>query len=142
VSTVRLICSRGRHHAVDTDHRARQVGAVGADGTTSEGTVIGTGRDVTDGQVELIVAVAPGDAGAGARRSGAEATVTLVDARREQAIAVPVAAIVDDGSSPAVRVAQPDGPDLVVPVETGLVADGWVEITSGLGGGEDIRLPG
>jgi hypothetical protein len=113
-----------------------------ADGTTSEGTVIGTGRDVTDGQVELIAAVAPGDAGAGARRSGAEATVTLVDARREQAIAVPVAAIVDDGSSPAVRVAQPDGPDLVVPVETGLVADGWVEITSGLGGGEDIRLPG
>jgi Putative peptidoglycan binding domain len=113
-----------------------------ADGTTSEGTVIGTGRDVTDGQVELIAAVAPGDAGAGARRSGAEATVTLVDARREQAIAVPVAAIVDDGGSPAVRVAQPDGPDLVVPVETGLVADGWVEITFGLGGGEDIRLPG
>jgi hypothetical protein len=55
---------------------------------------------------------------------------------------VPVAAIVDDGGSPAVRVAQPDGPDLVVPVETGLVADGWVEITAGLDGGEDIRLPG
>jgi Putative peptidoglycan binding domain len=113
-----------------------------ADGTTTEGTVLGTGRDVTDDQVELTVAVATGDAGAGARRSGADATVTLVDARRDGAIAVPVAAIVDDGGSPAVRVAQPDGPDLVVPVETGLVADGWVEITAGLDGGEDIRLPG
>jgi multidrug efflux pump subunit AcrA (membrane-fusion protein) len=55
---------------------------------------------------------------------------------------VPVAAIVDDGGSPAVRVAQADGPDRVIPVETGLVADGWVEITAGLDGGEEIRLPG
>jgi hypothetical protein len=113
-----------------------------ADGTTTEGTVIGPGRDVTDGQVELTVAVGSGDAGAGARRSGAEATVTLVDARREDVIAVPVAAIVDSGGSPAVRVARDDGSDDVIAVETGLVADGWVEITAGLDGGEEIRLPG
>jgi hypothetical protein len=57
-------------------------------------------------------------------------------------VAVPVAAIVDDGGSPAVRVIQADGPDLVVPVQTGLVADGWIEISAGLDGGEKVRLPG
>jgi hypothetical protein len=113
-----------------------------ADGTTTEGTVIGTGSEVSDGQVELTVAVSTGDSGSGDRRSGAEATVTLVDARREGVIAVPVAAIVDDGGSPAARVAQADGPDIVAPVETGLVADGWIEITAGLDGGEEIRVPG
>jgi multidrug efflux system membrane fusion protein len=113
-----------------------------ADGTTSHGTVIGAGREVTDGEVELTVAIGGGDAGAGQRRSGAEATVSLVDARRDGVLAVPVAAIVDDGGSPAVRVARPDGPDWVVPVQTGLVADGWIEIIAGLDGGEEIRLPG
>jgi hypothetical protein len=57
-------------------------------------------------------------------------------------VAVPVAAIIDDDGSPAVRVAQRDGPDELVMVETGLVADGWVEITVGLDRGEEIRLPG
>jgi hypothetical protein len=108
-----------------------------ADTTTTEGIVVGTGREVTEGQVELTVAV-----GAGERRSGAEATVTLVDARRKGVIAAPVAAVVDDAGSPAVRVAQADGPDRLVPVESGLVADGWVEITAGLDGGEEVRLPG
>jgi membrane fusion protein, multidrug efflux system len=113
-----------------------------ADGTTSQGTVVGTGRDVTDGEVELTVAIGGDDAGTGQRRSGAEATVSLVDARRDGVLAVPVAAIVDDSGSTAVRVAQPDGPDHVVPVQTGLVADGWIEVTAGLDSGEEIRLPG
>ena len=113
-----------------------------ADGTTSEGTVIGTGKEVTDGQVELTVAVGTGESGAGERRSGAEATVALVEARREDVIAVPVSAIVGDSGSPTVRVVGPAGSDQTVPVETGLVADGWVEITAGLAGGEEIRLPG
>ena len=113
-----------------------------ADETTSRGTVVGTGNEVTEDEVELTVAIGSDDAGAGQRRSGAEATVTLVDARRDGVLAVPVAAIVDDGGSPAVRVAQTDGPDRTVPVQTGLVADGWIEITAGLDGGEEIRLPG
>jgi hypothetical protein len=113
-----------------------------ADGTTSHGTVVGTGREVTNGRVELTVAIGSDDAGAGQRRSGAEATVTLVDARRDGVLAVPVAAIVDDGGSPAVRVASADGPDHIVPVQIGLVADGWIEITAGLDGGEEVRLPG
>jgi membrane fusion protein, multidrug efflux system len=113
-----------------------------ADGTTSRGTVVGTGREVTDGEVELTVAIGGDDAGAGGRRSGAEATVSLVDARRDGVLAVPVAAIVDDDGSPAVRVAQADGADHTVAVQTGLVADGWIEITGGLDGGEEVRLPG
>jgi hypothetical protein len=113
-----------------------------ADGTTSQGTVVGTGREVSDGEVELTVAIGADDTGAGQRRSGAEATVSLVDARRDGVVAVPVSAIVDDGGSPAVRVAQPDGPDNIVPVQVGLVADGWIEITDGLDGGEEVRLPG
>jgi peptidoglycan hydrolase-like protein with peptidoglycan-binding domain len=113
-----------------------------ADGTTSQGTVVGTGREVTDGEVELTVAVGSEDAGADQRRSGAEAAVTLVDAHRDGVLAVPVSAIVDDGGAPAVRVASADGPDRVVPVQTGLVADGWIEITAGLDGGEEVRLPG
>ena len=112
-----------------------------ADTTTIKGTVIATGREVSDGHVELIVAVGNSDTGARSRRNGAEATVTLVDARRDGVLAVPVAALVDDGGSPAVRLARADGADRTVPVETGLVADGWVEITAGLDGGEEVRLP-
>ena len=112
-----------------------------ADGTTGTGTVFGTGKDVADGRVELTVALGADAAGAGDRRSGAGVTVTLVDAARDHVIAVPVAAIVDQGGSPAVRVANDAGSDALVPVETGLVADGWIEITAGLDGGETIRLP-
>jgi hypothetical protein len=43
------------------------------------------------------VAVGIGDSGGGDRRSGPEATVTLVDARCDGVIAVPVAAIVGFG---------------------------------------------
>jgi hypothetical protein len=57
-------------------------------------------------------------------------------------VAVPVAAVVDDDGAAAVRVARDGGPDDIVGVETGLVADGWVEITDGLDGGEEVRLPG
>lgn len=112
-----------------------------ADTTTVEGTVLGTGTTVTSGQVELTVALAASDAGAGERRSGAAASVTLVDAHRGDVIAVPVTAIVDDNGQPAVRVAQPTAPDEVVQVETGLVANGWIEITSGLTEDDQVRLP-
>jgi hypothetical protein len=113
-----------------------------ADTSTTTGTVFGLGREVTDGEVELVVAIGTGDTGAAERRRGATADVTLVDATRDGVTAVPVAAIVGDGDATAVRVAQDDGSDELVPVETGLVADGWVEITAGLAGGEEVRLPG
>jgi hypothetical protein len=49
------------------------------------------------------VAVGIGDSGGGDRRSGAEATVTLVDARCDGVIAVPVAAIVGFGEEAPAR---------------------------------------
>ena len=113
-----------------------------ADGTTTTGTVFGVGKDADQAKVELIIAVAAGETGAGDRRQGAAAEVRLVDATRDGVIAVPVSAIVGDGDSPAVRVARDGGDDLLVPVETGLVDDGWIEIVSGLTGGEEVRLPG
>jgi hypothetical protein len=39
-------------------------------------------------------------------------------------------------------VAQADDADRLVPIETGLVADGWVEVVAGLEGTEKVRLPG
>ena len=104
--------------------------------------MFGVGREVIDGAVEMVVAVATGEGGAGDRRSGSAAAIRLVDAERQGVIAVPVAAVVDGDGSPAVRVAQADSADRLVPVETGLVADGWVEITAGLEGTEKVRLPG
>lgn len=76
------------------------------------------------------------------RPPASSAGVTLVDATRDGVIAVPVAAIVQDGDATAVRVAHDDGPDELTSVETGLVVDGWIEITAGLHGGGQIRLPG
>ncbi|MDD9372221.1 MAG: hypothetical protein PV358_19015, partial [Acidimicrobiales bacterium] len=111
-----------------------------ADGTTAEGMVFGTGRDVSDGEVDLVVAVDA--AAAGGRRSGAKATFTLVDARRDGVLAVPVAALVDDDGAPAVRIVRDGGPDELVPVATGLVAGGWVEITDGVEAEAEVRLPG
>jgi peptidoglycan hydrolase-like protein with peptidoglycan-binding domain len=113
-----------------------------ADDTATTGTVLGVGREVTDGDVELVVAVATGQGGAGDRRSGSAATIRLVDAERRGVIAVPVAAVVDGDGSPAVRVAQADEADRLVRIETGLVADGWVEVVAGLEGTETVRLPG
>lgn len=58
------------------------------------------------------------------------------------AVAVPVSALVEHDGGPAVRVARRGRPDRATPVVTGLVADGWVEITAGLVAGEEVRLPG
>jgi hypothetical protein len=105
--------------------------------------VFGVGKDAVSGQVELIIAVAADETGAGDRRQGAETDITLVDATRDDVIAIPVSAIVEaEDGSPAVRVPRDHGDDELVPVETGLVANGWIEITSGLPSGEEVRLPG
>lgn len=108
-----------------------------ADETTSTGTVASVGRDVTDGQVTLEMAVSDDDA---RRPSGSELTVTAVAEQRTRVVAVPVAALVDGGTGPAVRVADSATPETRT-VEVGLVADGWAEIVSGLRVGERVALP-
>ncbi|MGQ0778741.1 MAG: hypothetical protein ACT4NY_30725 [Pseudonocardiales bacterium] len=65
-----------------------------------------------------------------------------VDAAGSWTVGSTVLARWQDGpdGTPAVR-AVDDQTEHVVPVGIGIVADGWVEITSGLAGGELVRLP-
>ena len=111
-----------------------------ADGSTSEATVEGTGRDTTDGTVELTIALGEADRD---RPRGAEADIEVVDARRNGALAVPVSAIVAaPNGDRAVRVPAGTTADRVVPVRTGIVSGGWIEIVEGLTAGTLVRLPG
>jgi hypothetical protein len=155
---VLVIGSAGQVLVGDVDADRAATWAAGADvdltwsdGSTSAGTVLGTGRDVTDGEVELVVAVADADS---SRISGAEASLTAVATHRPDALAVPVAAVSEGPpGGPAVRLApdaddaSEDGEDAEAgedewrAVEMGLVADGWVEITDGLEEGDAVRLP-
>ena len=110
-----------------------------ADGTTTTATVSAVSSDVADGNVDLTIGLTGADRD---RPSGAEATVTATDVRHDGVVAVPVAAIVaGTKGGRAVRVPA-GGEDRMVAVQTGLVADGWIEITSGLNAGAAVRLPG
>jgi multidrug efflux pump subunit AcrA (membrane-fusion protein) len=72
---------------------------------------------------------------------GAEARVEVVFASADNVLAVPVAAVVLDGSgSPAVRVPRPEGGAQLVRISTGLQAGAFVEVRSGLSGGESIVI--
>lgn len=112
-----------------------------SDGSSSTATVAGTGREVRDGSVPLTVTLSAEDS---ARPTGAEATVTTVDAERRGAVAVPVSALVAgaDGTPAVRRPTAPGRPDALVPVTTGMVAGTWVEVVSGLAAGDAVRLPG
>lgn len=112
-----------------------------SDGASSTGTVSGTGHDVTDGMVELVVALGEADY---TRPSGAQVMVTSVDARRDGVVAVPVAAVVEglDGEPAVERTMVAGSADRLVTVTMGIVAGGWVEIRSGIALGDAVRLPG
>jgi hypothetical protein len=109
-----------------------------ADGSTSSGSVVEVGRDVSDGQVPIVVAL---EAGAGLEAPiGTRVDLTRVVADRPGAVAVPVSAIVQGHDGPAVRVA--DGRSgRLVDVELGIVDDGWVEIRKGIDVGTEVLLP-
>lgn len=67
----------------------------------------------------------------------------VVEEARHDALAVPVSAIMDGpGGKPSVRVLNGADADQLRPVQLGLVADGWVEITEGLEASTEVRLPG
>lgn len=71
---------------------------------------------------------------------GAQVQATIILAEVPDAIVVPLAAIVMDGSgSPAVQVQVAGGVQLV-PVTTGLSEGAFVEVRSGLAGGETVLL--
>jgi hypothetical protein len=109
------------------------------DGTTGTGTVTEVSRDVVGGEVVLVVSLAPGEGQE--RPVGSRVGVVRTVAARDGVVAVPVAAVVQGDEGPAVRVTG-TGEDRRRAVELGVVDDGWVEVTDGLEGGEDVRLPG
>ena len=67
---------------------------------------------------------------------GAAVTIDVTLDQRPDVIAVPVAAVVESGGEKQVRVVDDDGTLTRVPIEVGLVDDDYIEVTSGLEGGE------
>ena len=109
------------------------------DDTTGTGTVTEVARDVVGGEVALVVTISEG--GGADRPIGSRVGVVRTVSARSGAIAVPVGAVVAGPHGPAVRVVG-TGADRLVDVELGIVDDGWVEVTSGLDEGTEVRLPG
>ncbi len=125
--------------AVGSGAVASPVVARGQAGPEAAGSVAAVGRDVVEDQIQITIALTTPEP---SRSTGSPATVTLNGDSRKGALAAPVAALVDGpGGTPAVRVVDTQN-ERVVAVRTGIVADGGVEITSGLNGGELVRLPG
>jgi hypothetical protein len=108
------------------------------DGTTATGTITEVGREVVDGQVDIVVAL--GDASGADLPVGSRVDLVRTIADRQDVVAVPVSAVVAGDDGPAVRVAGA-GDDRLVPVELGIVDGAWVEVTSGLDEGTEVRLP-
>ncbi|MCB0977294.1 MAG: HlyD family efflux transporter periplasmic adaptor subunit [Acidimicrobiales bacterium] len=71
--------------------------------------------------------------------NGATATVEIVTARTENAIAVPLSAVTTNGERHTVQVVT-DGVASTEPVEIGAVGSEWIEITSGLKVGQKVVL--
>ena len=67
---------------------------------------------------------------------GATASIDVILSKRDNVIAVPVAAVLESGGNQEVRVINDAGKISRVTVETGLVDDDFIEITKGLKGDE------
>lgn len=100
--------------------KINQIGSYASNGSTFTATVVFE----NDGDLKIGM--------------GASCTITLEKA--ENVIAVPIEAIQTQGTSKYVIVVNNDGSTSNVTVETGLSNDAYVEITSGLQGGETIQM--
>jgi hypothetical protein len=112
------------------------------DGTLTDGTVEEVGRvarttDRGDTVVDLTIAL--DDPVATGSLDGAPVTVRITRETREEVLAVPVDALLAlaEGGY-AVEVADADGTTRLVGVETGLFADGRVEVTGEIGDSVDV----
>lgn len=97
-------------------------------------------RNVTAYEVEL--EVAPGDR---PLRSGMTASATIITAKRENALSVPVQAVREENGVTVVDVVVNDnGRTTLVaqPVETGIRTGDRIEIINGLNEGQQVVLPG
>lgn len=107
---------------------------------TVTGRVREVGRDAVEDRVEVRVEVGDVDALPG---TPVEASVTV--AQRGTAVSVPVSALVTgSGGGTVVRAVTGEGDAATeeeLPVEVGLVVDGWAEV-SGVDEGRQVRVPG
>lgn len=114
------------------------VSLIWGDDSTSVGTVSEVGRDVTAGEIQVVIAL---DQQSTNWPIGTDVQVLRTTAVRKGATAVPVSAVTQGTDGAAVRVVA-GTTDHVVGVKLGIVDGGWVEITNGIEAGTRVRLPG
>lgn len=100
--------------------KINQIGSYASNGSSFTGTVVFE----NDGDLKI----------------GMSASCTITLEKAENVIAVPIEAIQTQGSSKYIVVKNEDGSTTNVTVETGLSNDAYVEIKSGLQGGETIQM--
>ena len=115
------------------------------DGTLTDGTVEEVGRvarTTERGETVVDLTIALDDPGATGSLDGAPVTVRITRETREEVLAVPVDALLAlaEGGY-AVEIAEADGTTRLVGVETGLFADGRVEVTGEIGEGMEVVVP-
>ncbi len=149
------VASRDRVITVDLDRTDSRFAVVGAavtvtlpDGTTFSGTIESVRPTVVDGDVEgedvtvLRVSVAPEDQSAVADLPSSSAKVAFEAERRDDVLTVPVTALLAlaEGGY-GVEVVEETRTRLVA-VETGLFANGFVEVSGdGIAEGDDVVIP-
>jgi hypothetical protein len=138
-STAQVIAARVPADMVTSWASGTAVTLLWSDGATAAATVVSTGREVVAGTVAVTVTA---DEAAAARVSGTPVTVSLTVRTSVGALAVPVAAIRSGNAGGAVVVVLDRSAEREVPVTTGIVAGGWVEVTGGLVEGQVVVLPG
>ena len=71
-------------------------------------------------------------------RAGMTAQASITTESRSDVLAAPVTALIERGEDTFVQVLQADGTLLAVEVTVGIQGGYWIEITSGLSGGERV----
>jgi cobalt-zinc-cadmium efflux system membrane fusion protein len=115
---------------------------VAASGLMGEAILVRSGQTVGDAQHSL---TAWADLTGGARTPlllGMMARVTLVTSESPPILAVPVEAVLHDGTAAYLFVKRPDGTFARRSVETGRGDDNFVEVSAGLTEGEEVAVHG
>lgn len=138
-SVAQIVAAQVTADAVTAWRSGTAVTLTWSDGTTAAAKVVSMGRDVVDGTVAITVA---SDRAGAARVSGTPVTMSLTIRKAERALAVPVAAIRSGKAGGSAVLVLDGSTERGVAVTTGIVADGWVEVSGELVEGQDVVLPG
>lgn len=130
----------------DLVRRGKKVDVEMPDGSATKGRVASVGKvaqvpdsDSNDDPYVEVVVRLPSDA---TGLEGAPVDVTVVQKRTKDALAVPAAALLAlaEGGY-ALEVVSESGESMLVPVETGTFADGWVEVDGDIAEGAEVVMP-